>query len=50
LIFHAVLLALKNEVSEVEWQQLLEDITARERDPYSVAAELQERIGLHHSN
>ena len=49
LIFHAVLLALKNEVSEAEWQQLLEDITARERDPYSVAAELQERIGLHHS-
>ncbi len=50
LILHAVLLALKDEVPEAEWQQLMEDITARERDPYSVAAELHERIGLHHSN
>ncbi len=50
LILHAVLLALKDEVPEKEWQQLMEDITARERDPYSVAAELQERIGLHYSN
>ena len=50
LILHAVLLALKDEVSEAELQELMEDITARERDPYSVAIELQERIGLHHSN
>ena len=50
LVLHAVLLALKDEVPEDEWQQLMEDITARERNPYSVATELQERIGLQHSN
>ena len=50
LVLHAVLLALKDEVPEDEWQQLMEDITTRERNPYSVAAELQERIGLQHSN
>jgi LAO/AO transport system kinase len=33
-------------VSEDEWQAMVEDITARERDPYSVAKELEERIGL----
>ena len=50
LVLHAVLLALRDEVPENEWQQLIEDITTRERNPYSVAAELQERIGLQHSN
>jgi LAO/AO transport system kinase len=49
LMLHAVLLALREEVSEAEWQQLMEDITTRQRDPYSVAAELQRRIGLLHS-
>ena len=46
LVIHAVILALKARVTEAEWQQLMEDITTRERDPYSVAIELQKRIGL----
>src|SRR5437588_1770555 len=46
LILHAVVNALKAEVSEEEWGRLVEDITMRERDPYSVARELEERIGL----
>ncbi len=46
LVLHAVVNALKAHVSEDEWQQMVEDITARERDPYSVAKELEERIGL----
>lgn len=49
LILHAVVLALKDKVTDAEWQQLMQDITSRERDPYSVAIELQERIGLHHT-
>src|SRR5438046_121709 len=46
LVIHAVINALKTEVTEAEWQKMLEDITTRERDPYSVANELQQRIGL----
>jgi LAO/AO transport system kinase len=46
LVLHAVILALKARVTDAEWQQLMEDITTRERDPYSVAIELQKRIGL----
>jgi LAO/AO transport system kinase len=46
LVLHAVILALRAKVTEAEWQQLMEDITTRERDPYSVAIELQQRIGL----
>lgn len=46
LILHAVSNALKQAVSAEEWQRLVEDITARERDPYSVAGELELRIGL----
>ncbi|HEX6477627.1 MAG TPA: methylmalonyl Co-A mutase-associated GTPase MeaB [Ktedonobacteraceae bacterium] len=46
LVLHAVVNALKANVSEEEWQQMVEDITTRERDPYSVAKELEERIGL----
>jgi LAO/AO transport system kinase len=49
LVVHAVMHALREELSEDEWQKLLEDITTRERDPYSVAGELQERIGLRKS-
>jgi LAO/AO transport system kinase len=49
LVLHSVMLALKDKVTDAEWQQLMHDITRRERDPYSVAIELQERIGLHHS-
>jgi len=46
LVLHSVILALKARVTDAEWQQLMEDITTRERDPYSVAIELQKRIGL----
>ena len=46
LILHAVVNALNEQVNEEEWRQLVEDITKRERDPYSVAGELEERIGL----
>ena len=46
LVVHAVILALRAKVTEAEWQQLMEDITTRECDPYSVAIELQKRIGL----
>jgi LAO/AO transport system kinase len=46
LVLHAVVNALKAHVGEDEWQQMVEDITTRERDPYSVAQELEERIGL----
>src|SRR5436305_8910080 len=46
LILHAVMNAVNERISEEEWQQLLEDITKRERDPYSVATELEERLGL----
>ena len=47
LILHAVSNVLKREVDADEWQRLVEDITTRERDPYSVADELEQRIGLH---
>jgi len=46
LVLHAVVKALRDTVSEEEWERLVEDITKRERDPYSVARELEERIGL----
>ncbi|TMD70194.1 MAG: methylmalonyl Co-A mutase-associated GTPase MeaB [Chloroflexi bacterium] len=46
LILHAVVNALKARTTEDEWQKLVDDIANRERDPYSVASELQERIGL----
>ena len=46
LILHAVANVLKREISAEEWQNLVEDITTRERDPYSVADELEQRIGL----
>ena len=48
LVLHAVVNALKAKTTEDEWQQLVDDITRRERDPYSVAGELEERIGLTH--
>jgi LAO/AO transport system kinase len=46
LLVHALLTALQQAVTEEEWRKLVEDITARTRDPYSVALELQEKIGL----
>jgi len=46
LILQAAVNALKAQVSEEEWQRLITDITTRECDPYSVANELERRIGL----
>ena len=46
LILHTVMDTLKAKVSEEEWNTLIEDIAKRERDPYSVADELEARIGL----
>lgn len=46
LILQAVVNALKAEVSEEEWGVLVADIAKRERDPYSVAREMEARLGL----
>lgn len=46
LILHAVTDILQRKVSEDEWQELVEAILKRESDPYSVASELEQRIGL----
>lgn len=46
LVLHAVVEILKATVSEEEWQQMVTAITNRDRDPYSVAQELEQRIGL----
>ncbi len=46
LILHTVMDTLKEKVSEEEWNTLVDDIAKRERDPYSVADELEARIGL----
>jgi len=49
LILHAVVNTLKAKTTEDEWLQMIEDIKDRKCDPYSVAAELEERIGLQHN-
>ncbi len=46
LIVHTVMDTLKAKVSEEEWNALVEDVARRERDPYTVADELEARIGL----
>lgn len=46
LILHAVSDSLNAEVSEEEWETLIAAINERKRDPYTVAHELQARIGL----
>jgi len=46
LLIHAMMNTLHAEVSEDEWRTLIDEITTRARDPYSVARALQERIGL----
>ncbi len=46
LILHAVSNSLNAEVSEEEWETLIADIDSRKRDPYTIASELQARIGL----
>jgi LAO/AO transport system kinase len=46
LILHAVEDSLDAAVSEEEWKALIGAINERKRDPYTVASELQARIGL----
>jgi LAO/AO transport system kinase len=46
LIVHAVMQSLHACVSEDEWHSLIEQVTRRERDPYTVTQMLLERIGL----
>lgn len=46
LILRTVMNSLRNTVDEDEWNAMIEDVTKRERDPYSVASELEQRIGL----
>ena len=46
LILHAVSNSLNAEVSEEEWKTLIAEIDSRKRDPYTIADELQARIGL----
>jgi LAO/AO transport system kinase len=46
LILHAVSASLNAEVSAEEWETLSADIDSRKRDPYTIARELQARIGL----
>jgi LAO/AO transport system kinase len=46
LLSHTLMKALQQTVTEDEWRTLIEGITTRERDPYSVASQLQKRIGL----
>jgi len=48
LILQSVAKTLQATVDEAEWNTLIGRVTQRESDPYSVAASLQERIGLQH--
>ncbi|GHO88947.1 methylmalonyl Co-A mutase-associated GTPase MeaB [Dictyobacter formicarum] len=48
LILQSVAKTLQAAVGNEEWNKLIEDVTRRESDPYSVATALQERIGLQH--
>ncbi len=48
-IQQSVARALQETVTEEEWQAFSEAITKRERDPYSIAQELEARIGLKRS-
>ncbi len=46
LILQNVLKTLHTSVDSTTWQRLIKDVTNRERDPYSVAVELAQRVGL----
>lgn len=46
LVVQAVINALRANVTSEEWEAFIEEITSRERDPYTVAHELEQRIGL----
>lgn len=49
IILQTVMNKLKEHVSDEEWNTLIDDVTRRERDPYTVAHELEARIGLEQS-
>jgi LAO/AO transport system kinase len=46
LVIQAVIKSLAASVTQEEWDTFTEDITRRERDPYTIAQELERRIGL----
>jgi LAO/AO transport system kinase len=46
LVLQAVMNALRDRVTPEEWDTLIDDIANRERNPYTVARELERRIGL----
>jgi LAO/AO transport system kinase len=46
LVLQAVINTLRDRVTPEEWDTLIDDIANRERDPYTVAHELEQRIGL----
>jgi LAO/AO transport system kinase len=46
LVIQAVMKSLSASVTQEEWNTFIEDITRRERDPYTIAQELERRIGL----
>ena len=46
LLVNAMLKALQQVVSEEEWDALAREVAQKDRDPYSVARELQARLGL----
>jgi LAO/AO transport system kinase len=46
LVMQTVARTLQNEMDSAEWTALIEEVARHERDPYSVARDLQARIGL----
>ncbi|GHO43503.1 methylmalonyl Co-A mutase-associated GTPase MeaB [Ktedonospora formicarum] len=46
LLLQAVSKSLREAVSDEEWHELTDNITKRELDPYTVARDLEARIGL----
>ncbi len=46
LVLHSVTRALKAQVSEEEWSQLIVEVTTRQHTPYDIAQALLTRLGL----
>ncbi len=46
LILQTVLQALQERVTPQEWQRLLSEVAEKERDPYTLARELERRLGV----
>jgi LAO/AO transport system kinase len=47
LIVQTVLTALQEQIDPAEWQRLVSEVAEKARDPYSVARELEARLGVH---